>query len=110
MHFYFPKVVDLASWALVVLGCGAVLASVTGIASVLWTFSPSGRQHVERGLDESAYAVVLNWTSLIPFVLCLVLGAAIIVIGFLQTSRHTTSVVTVGARNHDNIESGSQEP
>lgn len=110
MHFYFPKLVDLASWALVVLGCGAVFASLAGIASVLWTLSSSGRQHVERGLDESAYSVVLNWTSLIPFGLCLVLGVAIIVIGFLQTSRHITSVVTVGAHYHDNIESGSQGP
>ena len=83
----YPKFVDLCGWLTFWLAFVLGIVAIAGVISVLYAASPSGVARAEQKLHEVYYVTQLEWTGVIPFVLCLLLACGVGFLGYSVTRR-----------------------
>lgn len=99
----YPKVIDFAGWALVVLAGLMAVVAIIGALAVLYVNSPWGAARMQQRLHEVYYIVYPSWTAALIFLLCLGFACGIGVLGYSQTKRYverrTANVEPIGPAN-----------
>ena len=81
----YPRLLDLAGWALVVLAGFVALVAIIGIISILYSSSPSAIAKAEQRLHETYYVIQPSRTTVIPFTGCLLLACLVGYVGYSMT-------------------------
>jgi len=84
----YPKLIDIAGWALVILAGLIAIVAIVGAVSVLYSASPWGESRMQQRLHEVYYIVYPHWGMAFVFLLCIVLAFGIGYLGYSQT-RHS---------------------
>ena len=83
----YPKLIDIAGWALVILAGLIAIVAIVGAVSVLYSASPWGVSRMQQRLHEVYYVVYPHWGMAFVFLLCIVLAFGIGYLGYSQTRR-----------------------
>ena len=81
-------VANIVAWVLATIGCGCFIVAGIGVAFFLIAPDQRGNSEIAASLHDTYYIIHRGRGNIWPLLLCMILSAAIGIIGYTLTTRH----------------------